>query len=105
MPQNYKKAAETVREGLAMDDPKYSQAAYYLARTYNALFDEENAEKYFPQGHRDRPGLHGGAGQLCGHAAGPAWMSEEAIRQLNVVLQRDPQTRGGADAPVRRLPD
>ncbi len=41
--KNYKKAAEHFERALEID-PKFSQAALYLARTENALFDEEKAQ-------------------------------------------------------------
>ena len=45
-PDHYKKAVAHFEQALT-DDPKYSQAALYLARTYNLLFDMETAKKYF----------------------------------------------------------
>ena len=44
--QNYKKAADVFQKAFAAD-PANSKAAYYLARTYNALFDEDKAQEYF----------------------------------------------------------
>ena len=41
--KNYTKAAEHFEKALAAD-PTYSQAAMYLGRTYNALFDQDEAE-------------------------------------------------------------
>src|SRR5579883_2305639 len=41
--QNYKKAVEEFQKALSLD-PSYSQAALYLARAYNALFDEANRQ-------------------------------------------------------------
>ena len=43
---NYRKAAENLEKALQADH-NYSQAAYYLGLTYNALFDETKAEQYF----------------------------------------------------------
>ena len=43
---NYRKAATYFQKALEID-PTYSQAALYLGRTYNALFEEEKAETYF----------------------------------------------------------
>src|SRR5262249_23031419 len=44
--ENYKKAAEQFQQALSLD-PNYSQAALALARTYDALFDLDNADKYY----------------------------------------------------------
>ena len=49
--QNYKKAAELFEKALQID-PTYSQAAFYLGLTYNALFDEDKAAAVFQEGHR-----------------------------------------------------
>ena len=66
--EHYKKAVVHFQQALA-DDPKYSQAALYLARTYNLLFDMETGEEVLSKGHRDRPGLSRGAVDLWRHAA------------------------------------
>ena len=67
--ENYRRAAENFEKALAAD-AKYSQAALYLGRTYNALFEQQKAQQFFRTRHRDRSGLHGGPRQLRGHAAG-----------------------------------
>ena len=67
--QDYQKAVEFFEQALAAD-PTYSQAAFYLGLTYNALFDEEKAAAVLQESHRDRPRLPGGARQLRRHAAG-----------------------------------
>ena len=87
--QNYKKAAELFEQALAID-PTYSQAALYLGLTYNALFDQEKAEKSYRRAIEIDPDYleahanYGGMLLDIGNV-------DEAIRQLNAVLQRDPK--------------
>ena len=40
--ENYRKAADEFEAALQID-PKYSQAALYLGRVYNALYEDEKA--------------------------------------------------------------
>jgi superkiller protein 3 len=86
--QNYKKAAEHMEAALRQD-PTYSQAAYYLGLTYNALFDQEKAEQYFKKAIEIDPDYleahanYGGMLLDIGNV-------DEAIRQLNTVLVRQP---------------
>ena len=85
---NYHKAVDELTQALA-EDPKYSQAALYLGRTYNALFEEKQAETYlrkaveidpdYLEAHASYAGVLLDAGDL-----------DEALRQLNVVRLRDP---------------
>ena len=84
---NYTKAAEHFEKALELD-PTYSQAALYLGRTYNSLFDQAKAEAAFrkaiaidPDYMEARVGL---AGMLLDTGA-----VDESIRQLNVVTQRE----------------
>jgi len=86
--QNYRKAVELFEKALATD-PSYSQAAFYLGLTYNALFDEEEAAKYYKKAididpdYLDAHANYGGMLLDIGNV-------DEAIRQLNFVLQRRP---------------
>jgi len=86
--KNYRSAAELFEKALQID-PTYSQAAYYLARTYNALFDEEKARQYFKKAIEIDPdylearAVYGGMLLDIGD-------TDEAIRQFNAVLQRQP---------------
>jgi tetratricopeptide (TPR) repeat protein len=86
--QNYRKAAAQFEEALRLD-PTYSQAAYYAARTYNALFDEARAQEFYKRAIAIDPDYLEAranyAGMLCDIGA-----VDEAIRQLNVVLTREP---------------
>ncbi|MBZ5585777.1 MAG: tetratricopeptide repeat protein [Acidobacteriia bacterium] len=84
--QNYKKAAEYFEKALSAD-PTYSQAAFYLGLTYNALYDEAKAEQYYKQAIAIDPDY------LEAHANYAGMLLDignvdEAIRQVNVVLQR-----------------
>jgi tetratricopeptide (TPR) repeat protein len=87
--QNYQKAAGLFERAFKMD-PTYSQAAYYLGLTYNALFDEDKAAKYYKkaieidpdylEAHADYAGMLLDTGSV-----------DEAIRQINIVLTRQPK--------------
>ncbi|MGD0360183.1 MAG: tetratricopeptide repeat protein [Bryobacteraceae bacterium] len=86
--ENYKKAVVDFQKALDLD-PDYSQAALYLARAYNALFDEANAEKYFRRAIAIDPDY------LEAHASFGGMLldtgnTDEAIRQFETVIQRDP---------------
>jgi tetratricopeptide (TPR) repeat protein/uncharacterized caspase-like protein len=87
--QNYKKAAEYFEKALAAD-PTYSQAAYYLGLTYNAMFDEQKAQEYFKRAIEIDPDY------LEAHANYAGMLLDigdvdEAIRQINTVLVRQPK--------------
>ena len=84
---NYKKAAAYFEKALDLD-PTYSQAALYLGRTYNALFDEEKAKQYF------RKAIEIDPDYVEAHASYAGMLLDtgdydEAIRQLNVAIGRD----------------
>lgn len=86
--QNYKKAAAEFQKALDLD-PAYSQAALYLARAYNALSDEKNAERYF------RKAIEIDPDYLEAHASFGGMLldignTDEAIRQFETVIRRDP---------------
>ena len=86
--ENYKKAVAEFQKALDLA-PDYSQAALYLARAYNALFDEPNAEKYFRRAIEIDPDY------LEAHASFGGMLldrgdTDEAIRQFDTVIQRDP---------------
>jgi tetratricopeptide (TPR) repeat protein len=86
--QNYKKAVEQFERALQLD-PTYSQAAYYLGLTYNALFDEEKAQQYFKKAVEidpDYPEAHAAyAGMLLDIGD-----VDEALRQIDSVLVLQP---------------
>lgn len=86
--QNYRKAVAEFQKALDLD-PEYSQAAIYLARAYNALFDEQNAEKYFRRAIEIDPDY------LEAHASFGGMLldtgnTDEAIRQFETVIRREP---------------
>ncbi|HXS95227.1 MAG TPA: tetratricopeptide repeat protein [Candidatus Limnocylindrales bacterium] len=86
--QNYRKAAEYFEKALAAD-PTYSKAAFYLGLTYNALYDEQKAAEYYKKAididpdYLEARANYGGMLLDTGN-------TDEAIRQFNVVLTRDP---------------
>ncbi|HEV3333957.1 MAG TPA: tetratricopeptide repeat protein [Bryobacteraceae bacterium] len=86
--QNYRKAAELFEKALEID-PTYSQAAFYLGLTYNALFDQDKAQEYYKKAIAIDPDY------LEAHANYGGMLLDigsvdEAIRQFNIVLQREP---------------
>ncbi|HEY1755503.1 MAG TPA: tetratricopeptide repeat protein [Bryobacteraceae bacterium] len=84
---NYRKAEEELLQALAAD-PKFSQAALYLGRTYNALFDEKQAETYLRKAVEIDPDYLEAHASLAGVLLDTGDL-DEALRQLNVVRLRD----------------
>lgn len=86
--ENYRKAAALFEKALAIE-PTYSQAAFYLGLTYNALFDQEKAEQSYQRAIAIDPDYlearanYGGMLLDIGNV-------DEAIRQFNTVLVRQP---------------
>jgi len=85
--ENYRKAAAEFEAALAID-PKYSQAALYAGRTYNALYEDKKSLEYFKQAISIDPDYLEARSSYAG-ALLDAGDMDEAIRQLNVVTQRD----------------
>jgi tetratricopeptide (TPR) repeat protein len=86
--QDYKRAVALFERALAAD-PTYSQAAFYLGRTYSALFDYENAGRFYRQAIQLDPDYleaHANYGGILLDTGDV----DEAVRQLNTVLQRQP---------------
>ena len=86
--QDYKKAVDFFERALAAD-PKFSQAAFYLGRTYSALFDYENAGRSYKRAIQLDPDYleaHANYGGILLDTGDV----DEAVRQLNTVLQREP---------------
>jgi tetratricopeptide (TPR) repeat protein len=84
---NYRKAVTYFEKSFTID-PSYSQAALYLGRTYNALFEEQQAEKYF------RKAIEIDPDYLEAHSSFAGMLLDignvdESIRQLNICVQRD----------------
>jgi tetratricopeptide (TPR) repeat protein len=86
--QNYKKAVELFEKALAAD-PTYSQAAYYLGLTYNALFDQEKAGEAYKKAIAIDPDYLEARANYAGMLLDTGNV-DEAIRQVNAVLQRKP---------------
>ena len=85
---DYKKAAAEFEKALQLD-PTYSQAAFYLGSTYNALFDEDKAQQYYKKAIALQPDY------LEAHAAYAGMLLDigdvdEALRQINSVLALQP---------------
>jgi tetratricopeptide (TPR) repeat protein len=86
--QNYRKAAVEFEAALAID-PKYSQAALYAGRVYNALYDDKKSLEYFKQAISIDPDYMEARASYAGALLDTGDM-DEAIRQLNIVTQREP---------------
>ena len=86
--ENYKKAATYFEKALDID-PTYSQAALYLGRTYNALFEEDKAEQYFRKAIEIDPEYVEAHSSFAGMLMDTG-NTDEAVRQLNTAVQRDP---------------
>ena len=86
--QNYKKAAAHFEKALVAD-PTYSQAALYLGRAYNALFEEEKAQQYFKKAIEIDPDYLEARASFAGMLLDIGDV-DEAIRQINTVLTRQP---------------
>ncbi|MBT9331046.1 tetratricopeptide repeat protein [Paracidobacterium acidisoli] len=84
---NYKQAAVDFEQALQLD-PQYSQAALYLGRTWQALYDPEKAETYLKQAIAIDPDY---LEARLSYAAAllDTGDYDEAIRQTNAVIQRD----------------
>jgi tetratricopeptide (TPR) repeat protein len=86
-PDHYKKAAAKFEQALAAD-PRYSQAALYLARTYRLLFDMEKAKQHFKQAididpdYVEARSTYGGMLLDIGDL-------DESIRQLDAAVKRE----------------
>lgn len=88
--ENYRKAAGEFEEALKID-PKYSQAALYGGRAYNALYEDRPALELFKVAISIDPDYLEARSSYAG-ALLDAGDMDEAIRQLNVVTQRDPKS-------------
>jgi tetratricopeptide (TPR) repeat protein/uncharacterized caspase-like protein len=86
--QNYRKAQEYFAKALEID-PTYSQAAFYLGLTYNALFDEDKAQEYYKKAIEIDPDYLEAHANYAGMLLDTGSV-DESIRQTNIVLQRQP---------------
>ncbi len=87
--KNYRRAAEQLSKAIEME-PRYSEAYLYLARVENALFEEAAAEKAFRKAIEIDPDYLEARASFGGMLLDVGNM-DEAIRQLNVVVQREPK--------------
>ena len=87
--ENYRKAAAEFEAALQID-PQYSQAALYAGRVYNALYDDKKSLEYFKEAISIDPDYLEARSSYAGALLDTGDM-DEAIRQLNVVTQRDPK--------------
>jgi tetratricopeptide (TPR) repeat protein len=85
---SYKNAIQHLEKALQLD-PTYSQAAYYLGSSYNALFDEAKAEEYFKKAIQIDPDYLQARATYAGMLLDIGNV-DEAIRQINAVLTRQP---------------
>jgi tetratricopeptide (TPR) repeat protein len=89
----YKKAADEFRAALAVD-PKYSQAALYLGRVENAVYDDKESIAAFKTAIDTDPDYMEARSSYAG-ALLDQGDTDEAIRQLNIVTDRDPSSGMG----------
>ena len=85
--EHYKKAVAHFQSALKQD-AAYSQAALYLGRTYNALFDQDEAQKYYKRAIEIDPDYLEARSTYGGMLLDIGGL-DESIRQLNAVVQRD----------------
>lgn len=85
--ENYKKAVEHFEKALQID-PTYSQAALFLGRAYNSLFEEQKSEAAFRKAIEIDPDYLEARVSLAGMLLDTGAV-DESIRQLNLVTQRD----------------
>ena len=86
-PENYRKAVEHFDKALSID-PKFSQAALYLGRAYNSLFDEQKSQAALKRAVEIDPDYLEARVSLAGMLLDTGAV-DESIRQLNLVTQRD----------------
>lgn len=90
--QNYRAAAALFEQAFKLD-PTYSQAAFYLGLTYNALLDEDKAAEYYRKAIEIDPDYLQARADYGGMLLDIGGV-DEAIQQFNAVLQRDPNHTG-----------
>jgi tetratricopeptide (TPR) repeat protein len=86
--QNYRKAVALFEQALATE-PTLSKAAFYAGLTYNALFDQEKAQQAYQKAIQIDPDYAQARANYGGMLL-DIGSTDEAIRQFNAVLQRDP---------------
>jgi tetratricopeptide (TPR) repeat protein len=86
-PENYKKAIECFNSALAQD-PTYSEAALYLGRAHEALFDTDKAAAAFKKAIEIDPDYQD-ARTAYATVLLDTGNLDDAVRQLNEVVTRD----------------
>jgi tetratricopeptide (TPR) repeat protein len=87
--QNYRKAVALFEKALATE-PTLSKAAFYLGLTYAALFEEDKAQQAYQKAIEIDPDYTQARANYGGTLL-DVGAYDEAIRQFNAVLQRDPR--------------
>ena len=85
---NYKKAIAHFEKAITID-ATFSQAYLYLGRAYSSLFDEAKSQAAFRKAIELDPDYLEARASLAGTLLDTGAV-DEAIRQLNLVTQRDP---------------
>lgn len=83
----YRKAAALFEAAFRLD-PTYSQAALYLGRVHDALYEQERAVEWFKRAIEIDPDYLEARSSYGGMLLGMG-NTDEAIRQFNVVTKRD----------------
>lgn len=86
---NYIKAGAEFEAALKLD-PNYSTAALYAGRVYNALYEDQKALQFFREAISIDPDYMEARASYAAALLDSGQM-DEAVRQLNVVTQRDPK--------------
>jgi tetratricopeptide (TPR) repeat protein len=86
--QNYRKAVALFDQALATE-PTLSKAAFYAGLTYSALFEEEKAREAYQKAIAIDPDYFQARANYGGMLL-DVGAYDEAIRQFNAVLQRNP---------------
>ncbi len=87
--KNYRAAVGHWEKALAAD-PTYSQAALYLGRAHNALFEQDKAKHYFEKAIQIDPD-YAEARSSFGGMLLDIGSVDESIRQFDTVLRRQPK--------------
>lgn len=87
--QNYIKAGHDFETALKLD-PSYSTAALYAGRVYNALYEDQKALQFFREAISIDPDYMEARASYAAALLDSGQMTE-AVRQLNVVTQRNPK--------------
>jgi tetratricopeptide (TPR) repeat protein len=86
---NYRQAVSYFLKALAID-PRYSQAALYLGRTYSALYEKDNAKLYLKRAIELDPDYVEAKLSYAAVLLDTGDL-DEAIRETNSVIQRSPE--------------